>query len=284
VRHRSLSWPAEATPILLEGLKRLEYRGYDSAGIAIIRDGKLHIRRAVGRISVLEEKVGGQLDGATIGMAHTRWATHGAPTEANAHRTATQRQARPRAQRNHRKLPRFADVPRDGTASRLESQTDTEVLAKLVGYFYDGSLDEAVRQALREVRGTFGITVLHTDEPETIVAARRGSPLIIGVGKEEYLVASDAAAIIQHTPQVIYLSDNEVVTITRQGFRTTTAGGAGDEGGRGGRVAAGAARAGRAPALHEQGDFRSSRKRCGPACAGGLIWKRGASCWAGSKA
>jgi glucosamine--fructose-6-phosphate aminotransferase (isomerizing) len=211
----------EATPILLEGLKRLEYRGYDSAGIAVIKGGKLHIRRTVGRISVLEEKVGGELDGATIGMAHTRWATHGAPTEINAHphcdASGKLALVHNGIIENYRVLRTFLET--HGIA--LESQTDTEVLAKLVGYFYDGSLDEAVRQALREVRGTFGITVLHTDEPDTVVAARRGSPLIIGVGEGEYLVASDAAAIIQHTPQVIYLSDNEVVTITRQGFRTT---------------------------------------------------------------
>lgn len=211
----------EATPILLEGLKRLEYRGYDSAGIAVIRDGKLLIRRAVGRISALEEKIGGELDGANIGMAHTRWATHGAPTEVNAHphTDASGKLALVHNGiiENYRVLRTFLETH----DVRLDSQTDTEVLAKLVGYFYDGSLDEAVRRALREVRGTFGIAVLHTDEPDTVVAARRGSPLILGVGQGEYVVASDAAAIIQHTPQVIYLSDNEVVTVTRDGFRTT---------------------------------------------------------------
>jgi glucosamine--fructose-6-phosphate aminotransferase (isomerizing) len=211
----------EATPILLEGLKRLEYRGYDSAGIAVIRDGKLLIRRAVGRISALEEKIGGELDGANIGMAHTRWATHGPPTEVNAHphTDASGKLALVHNGiiENYRVLRTFLETH----DVRLVSQTDTEVLAKLVGYFYDGSLDEAVRRALREVRGTFGIAVLHTDEPDTVVAARRGSPLILGVGQGEYVVASDAAAIIQHTPQVIYLSDNEVVTVTRDGFRTT---------------------------------------------------------------
>jgi glucosamine--fructose-6-phosphate aminotransferase (isomerizing) len=211
----------EATPILLEGLKRLEYRGYDSAGIAVIRDGRLLIRRAVGRISALEEKIGGELDGATIGMAHTRWATHGAPTEVNAHphcdASGKLALVHNGIIENYRVLRTFLE----NHGVQLDSQTDTEVLAKLVGYFYDGSLEDAVRQALREVRGTFGIAVLHTDEPRTIVAARRGSPLIIGVGGEEYVVASDASAIIQHTPQVIYLADNEVVTVTPQGFRTT---------------------------------------------------------------
>jgi glucosamine--fructose-6-phosphate aminotransferase (isomerizing) len=211
----------DATPILLEALKRLEYRGYDSAGIAVIRDGELLTRRTVGRISVLEEKIGSELNGATIGMAHTRWATHGAPTEANAHphRDASGRLALVHNGiiENYRVLRTFLE----GHGISLESQTDTEVLAKLVGYFYEGSLEEAVRRALREVRGTFGIAVLHADQPDTIVAARRGSPLIIGVGADEHVVASDAAAIIQHTPQVIYLSDNEVASVTRDGFRTT---------------------------------------------------------------
>ncbi len=212
----------DATPILTEGLKRLEYRGYDSAGIAVIRDGALLIRRTAGRISVLEEKIGDELSGATIGMAHTRWATHGAPTEVNAHPhcDASGRIAliHNGIIENYRVLRTFLEQKGIG----LESQTDTEVLAKLVGYFYDGDLEAAVRRALLEVRGTFGIAVLHADEPDVIVAARRGSPLIIGVGQGEYIIASDAAAIIQHTPQVIYLSDNEVAAVRRDGFRTTT--------------------------------------------------------------
>ena len=211
----------DAAPILTEGLKRLEYWGYDSAGIAVIRGGELLIRRCVGRISALEEKIGNELTGATIGMAHTRWATHGAPTEVNAHPhcDASGRLALVHNGiiENYRVLRTFLKQ-HDIT---MDSETDTEVLAKLVGHFYDGSLENAVRRALREVRGTFGIAVLHLDEPDVVVAARRGSPLILGVGQEEYIIASDAAAIIQHTPQVIYLSDNEVVTVTREGFRTT---------------------------------------------------------------
>ncbi|TWT45621.1 Glutamine--fructose-6-phosphate aminotransferase [isomerizing] [Phycisphaerae bacterium RAS1] len=212
----------DACPVLLEGLKRLEYRGYDSAGIVVIRNGQFIIHRAVGRISNLEAKVGASLDGARIGMSHTRWATHGAPTELNAHphRDASGKLALVHNGiiENYRVLAAFLK----GHGVELVSQTDTEVLAQLVGHFYDGCLEEAVRRALREVRGTFGIAVMHTDEPDTIVAARRGSPLIVGVGKDEYIVASDAAAIIQHTSQVIYLSDNEVAVVGRDGFRTTT--------------------------------------------------------------
>jgi glucosamine--fructose-6-phosphate aminotransferase (isomerizing) len=212
----------DATPILIEGLKRLEYRGYDSAGIAVIRDRKLLIRRAVGRISALEQMINGELDGATIGMAHTRWATHGAPTERNAHphRDASGKLAliHNGIIENYRVLKTYLE--HEGV--HCESETDTEVLAKLIGHFYEGDLADAVRKALREVRGTFGIAVIHVEEPDVIVAARRGSPLIVGVGKDEYVIASDASAIIQHTPQVIYLSDNEVAVVGRDGFRTTT--------------------------------------------------------------
>ena len=212
----------EATPILMEGLKRLEYRGYDSAGIAVIKDGELVIRRSVGRISALEAKLDRQFDGVTVGMAHTRWATHGAPTECNAHPhcDASGRMALVHNGiiENYRTLRTFLE----SKGICLSSETDTEVLTKLIGHFYDGDIEEAVRRALRDVKGTFGIAVLHADEPDRVVAARRGSPLIVGIGKDEYVVASDAAAIIQHTPQVIYLSDNEVACVSRKGFRTTT--------------------------------------------------------------
>ena len=215
--------PRDAVPILVEGLKRLEYRGYDSAGIAVLQDGKLDVRRSVGRISALESKLDRGLEGATVGMSHTRWATHGAPTENNAppptgigsgklalvHNGIIE---------NYRVLAQYLATQ----GIELQSETDTEVLAQLIGHFFEGSLEDAVRRALREVRGTFGIAALHADEPDVLVAARRGSPLIVGVGKDEYLVASDAAAIVQHTSQAIYLEDNEVAVITRGGFRTTT--------------------------------------------------------------
>lgn len=212
----------EATPILTEGLKRLEYRGYDSAGLAVIRNGRLVIRRSVGRIAALEDKLNGDFDGATVGMAHTRWATHGAPTERNAHphcdSTGRLALVHNGIIENYRVLRTFLE--KEGI--EFKSETDTEVLAQLVGHFYKGSLEVAVRRALREVRGTFGIAVLHADEPDVVVVARRGSPLIIGVGNDEYIVASDASAIVQHTPQVIYLGDNEVATLSRTGFHTTT--------------------------------------------------------------
>ncbi|MCG3126439.1 MAG: Glutamine--fructose-6-phosphate aminotransferase [isomerizing] [Phycisphaerae bacterium] len=212
----------DACPILLEGLKRLEYRGYDSAGIVVNRGGALLMQRAVGRISALEQKLDARMSGPNAGMAHTRWATHGAPTELNAHphfgdgkRLALVHNG---IIENYRVLKTFLEAK----GVTMESDTDTEVLAQLVGHFYEGSLGDAVRQALREVRGTFGIAVMHANEPDVIVAARRGSPLIVGIGKDEYLVASDAAAIVQHTTQAIYLSDNEVAVVSRNGFHTTT--------------------------------------------------------------
>jgi glucosamine--fructose-6-phosphate aminotransferase (isomerizing) len=213
----------EAGPILTEGLKRLEYRGYDSAGIAVVRDGRLIIKRAVGRIAVLEAKLGNDLDGATIGMAHTRWATHGGPSERNAHphTDASGRLALVHNGiiENYRALSAYLQH----AGIQLESETDTEVLAKLIGLLYQGDLPDAVRKALREVRGTFGIAVIHADHPDMIVGARRGSPLIVGIGNDEYLLASDASAIIQHTPQVVYLEDNEIVVLRRKGgFRTMT--------------------------------------------------------------
>ena len=214
--------PREAVPILIEGLKRLEYRGYDSAGVAVLQDGKLDVRRSVGRISALESKLEKGLNRATVGMSHTRWATHGAPTENNAHPHCDDRGKLALVHNgiieNYRVLAQYLK----NQGIQLKSETDTEVLAQLIGHFYDGVLEDAVRRALREVRGTFGIAVLHADEPDVLVAARRGSPLIVGVGKDEYLIASDAAAIVQHTSQAIYLEDNEVAIVSRDGFRTTT--------------------------------------------------------------
>src|SRR3954465_14631558 len=227
-----------AQPLLIEGLKRLEYRGYDSAGIAVIDDkGQLHIRRAVGRISVLEEtieQVGQQLPPAKVGMAHTRWATHGAPTEVNAHphtddggRIALVHNG---IIENYVALKKFLTEK----GHTFTSQTDTEVLAMLIGDLYSeikaanhlpagtSLLQRSVQAALHEVEGTYGIAVCCKDEPETMIVARKGSPLIIGVGKDEYVVASDASAIVEHTTQVIYLNDNEMAVIRPDGFRTMT--------------------------------------------------------------
>ena len=210
-----------ATSILLEGLKRLEYRGYDSAGLGVIRDDGLAIHRSVGRITALADKLPADLTGH-IGLAHTRWATHGGPTEINAHphcdasgKIAVVHNG---IIENYQALKTY--LGQKGVQCR--SETDTEVLAQLIGHFYEGNIEQAVRSALLEVVGTYGIAVLCADEPDRIVIARKGSPLIVGVGDGEYLMASDASAIVEHTTQVIYMADGEMAVVTRDGFRTTT--------------------------------------------------------------
>ena len=226
-----------AQPLLIEGLKRLEYRGYDSAGIAVIDEqGGLHIRRAVGRISVLENALGNghSVPPAHLGMAHTRWATHGAPTEANAH-PHTDDDGRVALVHNGI-IENYAILKQLllDKGHRFASQTDTEVLAVLIGDVYAemkarndvppgaSMLHRAVQAALQQVEGTYGIAVICKDEPDTLVVARKGSPLIIGIGQEEYVVASDASAIVEHTTQVVYLNDNEMAVLKPGQFRTTT--------------------------------------------------------------
>jgi len=212
-----------ASNILLEGLKRLEYRGYDSAGLAVVIDSAIVLEKAKGRIMNLEAKVDQRFNGATTGIAHTRWATHGAPNETNAHPHLDG--SGKIALVHNGIIENYASMRKylEDLGEKFYSETDTEVLAKLIGHFYtDGNLEQAVRSALSEVQGTYGIAVLAADQPDKIVAARKGSPLIIGIGKNEYVVASDASAIIEHTNQVVYMSDGEMAIITRDGFRTTT--------------------------------------------------------------
>src|SRR5688500_17990846 len=217
-----------AQPLLIEGLKRLEYRGYDSAGIAVLDEkGGRHVRRAVGRISVLENSLtnGNGSPAASIGMAHTRWATHGAPNEINAH-PHTDNSGKIALVHNGI-IENYAALKKFLTEKghTFHSQTDTEVLAVLIGdldadikrrnHIPAGAsaLQRAVQAALHEVEGTYGIAVMCRDEPDTLVVARKGSPLIIGVGDDEYVVASDASAIIEHTSQVVYLNDNEMAVL-----------------------------------------------------------------------
>ncbi len=212
----------EARPILLESLKRLEYRGYDSAGIALQHGGKLTVNKSAGRILNLEKKLVGISTPGTCGMSHTRWATHGAPTDQNAH---PHTDASGRIALVHNGIIENYQALRTYLEHRgveFQSETDTEVLVQLIGHFYKDDIETAVRTALRDVRGTYGIAVICSEEPGRIIAARKGSPLIIGVGDDEYVVASDAAAIIQHTTQVIYLNDGEMATVWEDGFRTTT--------------------------------------------------------------
>ncbi len=209
--------------LLVEGLKRLEYRGYDSAGIAVIHDGKLQIAKSVGRVANLEDKLEsiGNFRGA-IGLCHTRWATHGGVTDVNAHPHTDDKVGIALVHNgiieNYAALKTYLEEK----GHTFHSQTDTEVLAMLIGELYEGDLEKAVQAALREVTGAYAIAVICEREPDTLVVARKGSPLLVGVGNGEYVVASDQQAIVSHTTQAFTLDDYNVVKITPKGFRTST--------------------------------------------------------------
>lgn len=216
-----------AQPILIEGLKRLEYRGYDSAGVAIMDGGKMNLAKSVGRVFQLEETLDelGGFEGSA-GLAHTRWATHGSVNEQNCH--PHRDDANGIAIIHNGIIENYAALRTYLTEKghSFQSETDTEVLAMLIGELYDPDqgidLEAAVQAALREVTGAYAICVLCEREPGTMVCARKGSPLIVGVGSGEFIVASDASAIVAHTTQAVTLSDYNVVKITHDGFRTST--------------------------------------------------------------
>ena len=215
--------PRRALEPLLTGLARLEYRGYDSAGVALVSPGELYVSRAVGPVRELRSQVASTAHDrvpATCGIAHTRWATHGAPSERNAHPhlDASGRIALVHNGiiENHASIRQYLT----GQGIAFASDTDTEALVQLIGFLYEdgngsgpGGLSTAICGALREVQGTFGIAVSCVEFPELLIAARRGSPLLIGIGEGEHLISSDGAAIVEHTSRVVYLHDNEVVTV-----------------------------------------------------------------------
>ncbi|MBU0546304.1 glutamine--fructose-6-phosphate transaminase (isomerizing), partial [Patescibacteria group bacterium] len=206
----------EVLPILINGLRRLEYRGYDSAGVAVLSDKKIKTVKSVGKIDNLAEKVKSENLSGTIGIAHTRWATHGGVTEANTHPHSACTEdlviAHNGIIENYRELK---EKLLQGHS--IKSETDTEILAHLIELFYEGNLFKAVQKALKEVRGTYGLVVMHTSEPEKIIAARMGSPLVLGLGDGEYYVASDTSPMLAYTKNVIFLDDGEVVEITPAG-------------------------------------------------------------------
>lgn len=209
-----------ASPILLKGLEALEYRGYDSAGIYI--SGKGVIKRA-GNVATLLAAVPDDFSG-TCGIAHTRWATHGAPNQANAHPHSDSRESIWLVHNGI--IENFSELRDELIAQGVafSSDTDTEVLAELIGkYHVQGqTLEKAVTSALKHVRGTYGIAVVSENEPEKIVVARMGSPLMFGIGEDGYYVASDATPILEHTRKVIYLDDGEMCTLTKDGYHVTT--------------------------------------------------------------
>lgn len=212
----------EAVPILLEGLRTLEYRGYDSAGIYLPGHAPI---RAVGPIANLAEKVPTSLTGTT-GIAHTRWATHGTPTEENAHPHLDM--SGTIALTHNGIIENFRELREGLVAQGMEftSETDSEVLAKLIGTMYQGNLLHAVQAALRLVRGTYGIIVSSKKHPDMIIAARLGSPVVLGVGSGENFIASDTSALLAHTKEVVYLEDGECAVVTKDGYELVTIAGA----------------------------------------------------------
>ena len=225
-----------AQPILIEGLKRLEYRGYDSAGIALLENHNIDITKSAGRISNLQDCLTKEDSKALLGIGHTRWATHGQPNTINAHPhqdyTGKIVVVHNGIIENYATLKKWLEqkgVP-------FASETDTEVIANLIGYFYaegnnmqgqqaSGSANKfewAVQEALSELVGTYGLAIICKDYSDTLIGAKKGSPLILGVGEKEFIISSDASAIVEHTTQAIYLSDNEMAIATSDGFRTKT--------------------------------------------------------------
>ena len=208
-----------ASPLLLDGLKRLEYRGYDSAGIAVLNGHGVEMRKAAGKISRLEAALASSPIEGNLGIAHTRWATHGAPTECNAH---PHMDCKGNIAVVHNGIIENSTTLKAQLIERghkFVSETDTEVLAHLIEEAFDGNLEDAVIEALWQVEGTYGIAVVSGQDKNKIVAARKGSPLLIGLGDGEYYVASDASAILAQTREVVYLDDGDLAVLTRDGYR-----------------------------------------------------------------
>jgi glutamine---fructose-6-phosphate transaminase (isomerizing) len=211
----------DAAPILMEGLHRLEYRGYDSAGIAVARGGELRVAKCKGRVRELDKLLPQRFKGSP-GIAHTRWATHGEPSDRNAHPHCDGA--------NHIAVVHNGIIENAAALkARLEangvafqSETDTEVLAHLIAAMPEGSLDEAVRAALKLVTGTYALAVLDATRPDMIVVARNGGPVMLGIGEHEMFIASDASALVRHTRNVVHLDDGEVAVVRADGFETST--------------------------------------------------------------
>nr|MBC8455938.1 class II glutamine amidotransferase [bacterium] len=205
----------KAVEILIGGLQRMEYRGYDSAGIALLQDrSELHFKKIKGKVLDLKNSLKNTELNGSVGIAHTRWATHGIPNETNAH---------PHMDCKNEIAVVHNGIVENNRTLRKEllnaghvftTDTDTEVIAHLIEELYNGSLENAVQNALKELVGAFGIAVLSSKDPEKIIVARRGSPLVVGIGKNEYFVASDPSAIVEHTKDLVFLDDDEMAVLT----------------------------------------------------------------------
>ncbi len=210
----------EALPILVQGLRRLEYRGYDSAGVAVLeKENQVTRIRTVGRIDNLVQKLQGVSAHGAVGIAHTRWATHGWVTEDNAHPHTDCTQKLMVAHNGI--IENYRDIREKlGASHQITSKTDTEVLAHLIESHYKGNLQAAVVAALRHVQGTYGLAIMHADHPEVLIAARMGSPLVLGIGEDEHFIASDPTPMLPYTKKVVFLEDGEVTEVYRDHLRT----------------------------------------------------------------
>src|SRR3954449_13160946 len=212
----------EVVPILIDGLRRLEYRGYDSAGVAVVRDGTIDLRRSAGKLARLEEVIATTPIDGEYGIGHTRWATHGRPTEENAHphRDCTGRIVVVHNGIIENYLDLKQQLQKEG--HRFVTETDTEIVAHLVEReMKDDGLENAVRRALLLMRGLFALVLISADDPEKIVTVRNGPPIVVGLGDGEFFVASDIPAILSHTRDVVFLGDEEMAIITRTGVEFT---------------------------------------------------------------
>ena len=266
--------PRPVVPLIIEGLRRLEYRGYDSAGVAVVSDGTLTIRRSAGKLGNLEAAIAAEPLSGEFGLGHTRWATHGRPTEENAH---PHRDCHGRIVVVHNGIiENFLELKRElqSQGHTFATETDTEVVAHLVEREWrDDGLEGAVRRAVARLKGLYAVVMLSADDPFKIVAVRNGPPVVVGLGEGEYFVASDIPAILAHTRNVVFLGDQEMAVVTRSGRRVL--------GLRRrchrqdpdpGHLGSHRRREGRLQALHAQGDLRAAgggaRHHPGPRLAG----------------
>ncbi|MFA6256760.1 MAG: glutamine--fructose-6-phosphate transaminase (isomerizing) [Candidatus Paceibacterota bacterium] len=207
----------EALPILIAGLRDLEYRGYDSAGVAVLDGNKINREREVGKVDFLVKKINRKELLGSTGIAHTRWATHGGVTEKNAHPHLVGQNKL--AIVHNGIIENYRELKKELKDQNLDSETDSEILGRLIYENYQGDLLKAVKKVLRKVRGTYGLLVIHADHPDQIVAARLGSPLVVGIGDGEYYIASDVTPMLPFTKQVTFLDDGEVADINLSGFK-----------------------------------------------------------------
>ena len=255
--------PKDVVPVLIDGLRRLEYRGYDSAGVAVVRDGAVDLRRSAGKLSNLEEVIDADPLTGDYGVGHTRWATHGRPTEENAHphRDCTGKIVVVHNGIIENYLDLKQELQRQGHT--FVTETDTEIVAHLVEReMKDDGLENAVRRALLLMRGLFALVLISADDPEKIVAVRNGPPIVVGLGDGEFFVASDIPAILSHTRDVVFLGDEEMAVDHAHGVAfTRLLRPAGLEGHAARAVGSDHGREGRLQALHAQGDLRAADGR-----------------------